>query len=89
MEVKKLKLPWLVKDRVTTVVVYKKSKSSKTHYMVITDHHVDVINNARATKPIIEHNYNIVEMSVGISYVTKYAKQYKIKKPIIISKYKY
>ena len=89
MEVAKLKLPWLVKDRATIVVVYKKSKSSKTYYMVITDHHVDIIINARATKPIIKHKYDILELGVGISYVKKYSTQYKIKKPTIISKYKY
>ena len=54
---KKLKLPWLEKDKPTNVVVYKKQKNSNTYYMIVTDIHVDVINNARATKPIVDHKY--------------------------------
>ena len=82
-----LKLPWLEKDKPTTVVVYKKTKTSKTFYMIVTDIHVDVIINGRATKPIIDHKYEIVDIGIGTSFIDSYAKTYKIKKPQVISKY--
>lgn len=88
MEISKLKIPWLENGRASTVVVYKKSKKAKTHYMVITDHHADVVNNARATKPIIDHKYEIVEFGIGLSFAERWAKTFKIKKPIIVPKYK-
>lgn len=87
MEIEKLKLPWLESGKPTTVVVYRKTKTSKTYYMIITDIHVDIINNLRATKPIIDHKYEIVELGIGTSFIRSYAKAYKIKKPEIISKY--
>ena len=88
MEISKLKIPWLESGKATTVVIYKKSKKAKTHYMVITDHPADVVNNARATKPVIDHKYDIVELGIGVSFVERWAKIFKIKKPIIISRYK-
>lgn len=87
VEIKKLKLPWLESGKPTIVVVYRKTKTSKTYYMIITDIHVDIINNTRATKPIIDHKYEIVELGIGTSFIQSYAKTYKIKKPEIISKY--
>ena len=56
--------------------------------MVITDHHADVVNNARATKPIIDHKYEIVEFGIGLAFAERWAKTFKIKKPIIVPKYK-
>ena len=55
--------------------------------MIVTDIHIDIINNGRATKPIIDHKYEIVDIGVGTSFINSYAKTYKIKKPQIISKY--
>lgn len=82
-----LDIPWIEKGKLTTVVVYKKTKTSKTFYMIVTDIHIDIINNARATKPIIDHKYEIVDIGVGTSFINSYTKTYKIKKPQIISKY--
>ena len=82
-----LDLPWIERGKPTTVVVYKKTKTSKTFYMIVTDIHIDIINNGRATKPIIDHKYEIVDIGVGTSFINSYAKTYKIKKPQIISKY--
>ena len=82
-----LDLPWIEKGKLTTVVVYKKTKTSKTFYMIVTDIHIDIINNVRATKPIIDHKYEIVDIGAGTSFINSYAKTYKIKKPQIISKY--
>ena len=84
---KKLNLPWEDSNRSTTVVVYKKTKKSRTYYMIVTDIHADVINNGRATKPMIDHKYEIVEIGIGSSFIEKYSAQYKVKKPQIVSKY--
>jgi hypothetical protein len=54
--------------------------------MIITNIHVDIINNLRATKPIIDHKYEIVELGIGVGFIKSYAKAYKIKKPQIIEK---
>lgn len=83
---KKLNLPWLENDKPTNVVVYRKTKTSKKYYMIVTNIHLDVINNLRATKPIIPHKYEIVEMGVGHSFIEYYAKTYKITNPEIITK---
>jgi hypothetical protein len=83
---KKLKLPWIEKGKLTTVAVYKKNKRSKTHYMIVTDIHIDVLNNTRATKPIIDHGYDIVELGVGFAFIEQWSKKYGIKKPQIITK---
>ena len=83
---KKLNLPWLEKDKPTNVAVYRKQKTSNTHYMIVTNVHVDVINNARATKPIIDHKYEIVELGIGFNFIEEWSKRYKIKNPKIIVK---
>ena len=60
-----MKLPWKEKGKPTTVAVYKKQKNSNKHYMIVTDIHVDILINGRATKPIIDHKYDIIEMGIG------------------------
>jgi hypothetical protein len=84
--IKARKFPWDEKGKMTNVVVYKKQKSSDKHYMIVTDIHLDVINNNRATKPIIDHKYDIVCMGVGRNYVDSWSALYKIKNPQIITK---
>jgi hypothetical protein len=83
---KKLKLPWIEKGNPTTVAVYKKSKRGKSCYMIITNIHVDVLNNGRATKPIIDHKYEIVELGVGFNFIERWSSKYGIKNPQIITK---
>ena len=61
-----------------TVVVYQKRKGG-TYYMAVTEQHVDTVNNTAARKPIIPHNYTIVELGVGSSFIKTWMKQYKIK----------
>ena len=65
-------------DFVPTVVVYTKRKNGKA-YMLITDKHIDVVNNLDARKPIIAHNYEIIEFGTGRSFIKKWCKRYKIK----------
>lgn len=67
-----------------TVAVYKKSKSTSTHYMIVTEKSVDVVINANATKPVIDHRYEILELGVGESFIGKWQKKYKIKKYHIV-----
>ena len=82
-----MKLPWLEKGKPTIVAVYRKQRTSNKHYMIVTDIHVDVINNGRATKPIIDHKYDIVELGIGFNFIEQWSKKYNIKKPQILEKY--
>jgi hypothetical protein len=82
-----MKLPWLEKGKPTIVAVYRKQKTSNKHYMIVTDIHVDVINNGRATKPIIDHKYDIVELGIGFNFIEQWSKKYNIKKPQVLEKY--
>ena len=81
-----MKLPWKEKGKLTNVVVYKKQKTSKKHYMICTDIHVDVLNNGRAKKPIIDHKYDIIEMGMGEDFIEIWSEKYDIRKPQIITK---
>jgi hypothetical protein len=83
---KKLKLPWLENDKPTNVVVYRKQKNSSTYYMIVTNIHVDVINNGRATKPIVDHKYEIVELGIGLNFIEEWARKYNIKTPKVLVK---
>lgn len=82
-----MKLPWQEKGKPTNVVVYKKQKNSNKHYMIVTDIHVDILNNARATKPVIDHKYEIVEMGIGEGLMELWLHKYKINKPKVVNKY--
>ena len=86
MEIKKLNLPWLEKDKPTNVAVYRKTKKSNTYYMIITNVHVDVLNNLRATKPVIDHKYEIVELGIGFNFIEEWSRKYKIKNPKVLAK---
>lgn len=70
-----MKIPQFEKQ--PTVAVYRKRTNGK-HYMLVTEQHVDVVNNANARKPLIPHNYQIVELGVGASFIEYWAKRYKI-----------
>jgi len=82
-----MKLPWKEKGKPTIVAVYKKQKTSNKHYMIVTDIHVDILINGRATKPIIDHKYEIVEMGIGENFIEIWSKKYGIRKPQVIEKY--
>lgn len=73
-EIKELENP-------VTIAVYKKSAGSKKHYMMVTTKHVDVINNAAARKPVIDHKCEIVELGVGgHRFIEHWMSKYGIKK---------
>ena len=82
-----MKLPWQEKGKPTTVAVYKKQKNSNKHYMIVTDIHVDILINGRATKPVIDHKYEIVELGIGENFIEIWSQKYKINKPKVVSKY--
>jgi hypothetical protein len=83
---KELDLPWAERGKPTSVVIYKKTKTSKKYYMIVTDIHIDVLIDGNTRKPIIDHKYEIVEAGIGSSFIKKWSDQYKIKKPEIITK---
>lgn len=64
------------------VVVYRKSSSSKTKYMIVfeNEQNPDKIINLNARKPMIPNNYIIEDIGVGDSFIENYKKQHKIKK---------
>ena len=82
----KVNLPWQEKGTPTCVAVYSKTNSFKKYYMLVTDHHVDVINNANARKPLIDHKYIIVELGIGERYIDTWCDKYNIKTPEVIAK---
>ena len=82
-----MKLPWKEKGKPTNVVVYRKTKTGKKHYMIVTDIHVGILNKGRATKPVVDHKYDIVEMGIGESFIETWQKKYNIKKYEVINKY--
>ena len=63
-----------------TVAVYKKTVKSSKHYMLVTEKHVDIVNNANARKPVIDNKYEIVELGVGECFISRWMKRYNIKK---------
>ena len=80
-----MKLPWQEKGKPTIVAVYKKQKTSNKHYMIVTDIHVDILINGRATKPVIDHKYEIVELGIGENFIEIWSQKYNIKNPKIIA----
>lgn len=62
-----------------TVAIYRKSKRAKKHYMLVTLKSIDIVNNARATKPMIDHKYEITNLGIGQLFINKWAEKYKIK----------
>jgi hypothetical protein len=64
------------------VVVYRKSGSSKTKYMIVFENepNPDKIINLNARKPMIPHEYIIDDIGVGSRFIEDYKKQHKIKK---------
>lgn len=66
-------------EKVPTVAVYRK-RTDGNCYMMVTEQHVDVVNNAQARKPLIPHKYQIIELGVGSSFIEYWMKKYKITK---------
>lgn len=63
------------------VVVYKKSQTAKKHYLkVFMDEKTpDRIINGNARNPLIPHEYPLVEIGMGESFIDYYKSKYRIK----------
>ena len=64
--------------KITTVVVYKKP-TGKKYWLLTTEEDIDEIINSRKRNPLLPNNYEIVEISIGKSFIEKYKKEYNIK----------
>ena len=65
--------------KLPTVAVYRKTKGGKKHYMLVTTKSVDIVNNAAAKKPLIDHKYEITELGVGEGFISRWMSKHKIK----------
>lgn len=65
-------------EKTPTVIVYQK-RTGGNYYLAVTLEHPDVVNNLGARKPIIPHNYKIIELGIGASLINYWAKRYGIK----------
>ncbi len=64
--------------KLIAVVVYKKP-TSKKHYMLVTESHIDDILDKTKRKQLIPSNFDIVDIGLGESFVETFKKQYDIK----------
>lgn len=62
-------------------VVYKKSETSKKYYLKVfqNEKNPDRIINGNARSPLIPHEYPIIEIGMGESFINSYKSKYKIK----------
>ena len=79
MEIKLKNLDKVEFKKPPTVVVYRKTKRSKKYYMLVTLKSIDIVNNARAKKPLVDHKYEIIDLGVGQSFIEKWTERYKVK----------
>ena len=68
-------------NRIQEVVVVHKGprKNSKVILQIFENTRVDDIINTRKLKPLIPKENEILDMGVGISFVERYKKKYKLK----------
>ena len=63
--------------RLPVVVVYRKSTRARKYFVQMFDSlYVDDIIDANKRKPVIPHEYELVEIGLGESYVEKYKEEY-------------
>ena len=66
-------------QQIPVVVVYKKRKYGKVYLDVFHNTRVDDVIDGNKRKPLIPHNYEILEIGVGAVFEEKYKKKYKLK----------
>lgn len=67
--------------KIPFVVVYKKSNKGRKYYMkVFKDLSLEDIIDTKKRKPPIPHEYELVEIGLGETFIEKYKKEYNIKK---------
>ena len=59
------------------VVTYRKRKNGKLYMQVFENTRIDDVINGRKRKPLIPHNYEIVDLGVGSSFIELYKKKLK------------
>lgn len=62
--------------QVPIVVVYRKRKKGKLYLEVFDNLRVDDIIDGNKRKPPIPHNYEIVDIGVGTSFIKKFREKY-------------
>lgn len=60
------------------IVVYKKPRGKK-HYLKVLFGNIDDIIDGNKRKPPIAHEYEIIKIGWGKSFIEKYKEEYKIK----------
>jgi len=66
-------------QQIPVVVVYKKRKYGKVYLEVFYNTRVDDIIDGNKRKPLINNNYEILEIGVGTGFEERYKKKYKLK----------
>jgi len=64
--------------QIPIVVIYKKRKRGKAYMEVFTNLRIDDIIDAKKRKPPIPHNYEILDIGVGESFIERYKQKYKL-----------
>jgi hypothetical protein len=65
-------------EQVPIVVIYEKRKGGKKYIEIFKHLRVDDIIDANKRKPPIPHNYEILDIGVGESFIETYTKKYKL-----------
>jgi hypothetical protein len=69
-----------VSEKIVVCVVYKKLTGKKYYLNTYVNLELDSIISNRKHTPVIEDDFEIVDIGVGKSYIERYKKQYKIEK---------
>ena len=64
------------RGRAPVVVVYKKPRGRKYFVKVFENMYVDDIIDANKRKPPIPHEYDIIEIGVGLTFLEDYIERY-------------
>ena len=64
--------------QVPVVVIYRKRKLGKIYLEIFENLRVDDIIDANKRKPPIPHNYEILDIGVGETFIEKYKQKYKL-----------
>jgi len=63
----------------TIVVVYKKPRGRKTYIKVINGTTVDDLLSTKKRKPPLPHDYELIDIGWGDSFLETFKEQYKVK----------
>jgi len=64
-------------DKVPVVVVYKKPKGRK-HFLKVLDTTIDEILDNNKRKPLIDYEFELIEVGWGEPFIEKYMEEYNI-----------